>query len=129
VNSYDHLLPQAVDGRWWTTSSPLLPRNPLLESDRPGSRGIKRGRTWEYDARCRVHAHTAGLGEIPVLYGAINLGNDHLSQRAAVDPRKFIGSAGMATKSIYISARPAGELHWKHRRCDSLRSTFLLCRQ
>ena len=122
----DHLFPRLLTERWWTTSSPLY-RRTLLDQIGPWQPWINE-EDWEYDARCGATRTRLAWVEDPCSVRRINLGNDHLSQRGSVDPRK-LSDRSMARQSIYISARQAGiPLEAPEMRLFA-RSTFLLCRQ
>lgn len=122
----EHLFPLLLLERWWTTSCPLY-RRELLDRIGPWQPWINE-EDWEYDGR--AGAAGAPLVWVPseVSVRRIHMGDDHLSDRGHLDPRKLADRA-RAQDSLLRSALAAGVDRRSPEMARFSRSAFLLSRQ
>jgi GT2 family glycosyltransferase len=122
----EHLFPLLLLERWWTTSCPLYRRD-LLDRIGPWQPWINE-EDWEYDGR--AGATGAPLVWVPgeVSVRRIHMGDDHLSDRGHLDPRK-LGDRARAQESLLSSALAAGVDRRSPEMARFSRSAFLLSRQ
>ena len=120
------LFPMLLLSRWWTTSSPLY-RKSLLDRIGPWQAWINE-EDWEYDARAGATGALLAWVDVDVSVRRLNLGDDHLSSKGCIDPRKLSNRA-QAQLSIYQCALEAGVKHGSREMQVFSRSAFLLCRQ
>ncbi|MBW4530487.1 MAG: glycosyltransferase [Aphanothece saxicola GSE-SYN-MK-01-06B] len=122
----ERLFPLLLLERWWTTSCPLY-RRELLDRIGPWQPWINE-EDWEYDGR--AGAAGAPLVWVPdaVSVRRIHMGDDHLSDRGHLDPRK-LGDRARAQDSLLRSALAAGVDRRSPEMARYSRSAFLLSRQ
>ena len=122
----ERLFPLLLLERWWTTSCPLY-RRALLDRIGPWQSWINE-EDWEYDGR--AGATGAPLAWVPteVSVRRIHMGDDHLSNRGHLDPRKLADRA-RARESLLRSALAAGVDRRGPEMARFARSAFLLSRQ
>lgn len=122
----ERLFPLLLLERWWTTSCPLY-RRELLDRIGPWQPWINE-EDWEYDGR--AGAAGAPLVWVPseVSVRRIHMGDDHLSDRGHLDPRKLADRA-RAQDSLLRSALAAGVDRHSPEMARFSRSAFLLSRQ
>jgi GT2 family glycosyltransferase len=122
----ERLFPLLLLERWWTTSCPLY-RRALLDRIGPWQGWINE-EDWEYDGR--AGATGAPLVWVPseVSVRRIHMGDDHLSDRGHLDPRKLADRA-QARESLLRSALAAGVDRRGPEMARFSRSAFLLSRQ
>lgn len=120
------LFPLLLLERWWTTSGPLY-RRELLDRIGPWQPWINE-EDWEYDGR--AGAAGAALVWVPteVSVRRIHMGDDHLSDRGHLDPRKLADRA-RAQDSLLRSALAAGVDRRSPEMAQFSRSAFMLSRQ
>jgi hypothetical protein len=122
----ERLFPRLLLERWWTTSCPLYRRD-LLDRIGPWQPWINE-EDWEYDGR--AGATGTPLVWVPgeVSVRRIHMGDDHLSDRGHLDPRKLADRA-RAQESLLRSALAAGVDRRSPEMARFSRSAFLLSRQ
>ncbi|MCP9833663.1 glycosyltransferase [Cyanobium sp. Aljojuca 7A6] len=122
----ERLFPLLLLERWWTTSCPLY-RRELLDRIGPWQPWINE-EDWEYDGRAGAAGAPLVWVPEPVSVRRIHMGNDHLSDRGHLDPRK-LGDRARAQDSLLRSALAAGVDRRSPEMARFSRSAFLLSRQ
>ncbi len=120
------LFPLLLLERWWTTSCPLY-RRALLDRIGPWQPWINE-EDWEYDGRAGAAGAPLVWVPIEVSVRRIHMGDDHLSDRGHLDPRKLEHRA-RAQDSLLRSALTAGVDPRGPEMARFARSSFLLSRQ
>ncbi len=122
----ERLFPRLLLERWWTTSCPLY-RRELIDRIGPWQPWINE-EDWEYDGRAGATDAPLVWVPVPVSVRRIHMGDDHLSDRGHLDPRK-LGDRARAQESLLSSALAAGVDRRSPEMARFSRSAFLLSRQ
>ncbi|WP_146134585.1 glycosyltransferase family 2 protein [Aphanothece minutissima] len=122
----ERLFPRLLLERWWTTSCPLYRRD-LLDRIGPWQPWINE-EDWEYDGRAGATGTPLVWVPTPVSVRRIHMGDDHLSDRGHLDPRKLVDRS-RAQESLLRSALAAGVDPGGPEMARFSRSAFLLSRQ
>lgn len=122
----ERLFPLLLLERWWTTSCPLY-RRELLDRIGPWQPWINE-EDWEYDGRAGAVGAPLVWVPVEVSVRRIHMGDDHLSDRGHLDPRK-LGDRARAQDSLLRSALAAGVGRRSPEMARFSRSAFLLSRQ